>query len=155
MKPWRRCPGSSFYKQLSSRDYYDKRLQSIDAAYVDPVDLVLVRTLPWREDQVQVLMWQLRDINEKAFFDMEDEQSDLLSSWSQRVARDMQAGPAAKAVLIEDLDVDPHSRDLLLDAIELLVNLSPPQDTYLKQLKIPRKGDFLKGALLFFGIKAC
>lgn len=155
MKPWRRCPDSSFYKQGSSRDYYDKRVAFFDAAYVDPIDYILVRTIPWREDYVQILMWQIRDINEKALMGMADEQVNLMMSWSERVTREMARGPDVKEVLLEDLDVDLHSRDLLLDTIELFINVSPPQDTHFRQTKVLRNRKALEEALRLLGVGAC
>lgn len=160
MATWRRCPKGPFYHRAAHGERFDKRLNAFDKAYVDPIELVLVRTIPYREDQVTVLRWRVEELDADIFGDLVTEEDKLLLAWAERVV-DAIDGPdgsiskGRKEALFADLDVDGHSRDLLLDAVEHLVNASPPAATSLIQKKIPRSDEAVRGLLFHFGVGPC
>lgn len=159
MATWRRCQKSPFYRRAAVDSRFDKAKEGFDKAYVDPVDLVLVRTMPWREDMVTVLRWQVTSIDHRSFDDLVTEEDELLLAWAERVTAE--AGTegglsrSQKEAILSDIDVDSHSRDRLLDAIEHFVNLSPPDATELVQQKVPRNKTAVDGLLFHYGVGLC
>ncbi len=163
MATWRRCLKSPYYKRVTRDGRFDKRAEAFDAAYVDPVDLILVRTLPWhfddpRERSVTVLKWRILSVDEAVYLEgLSDEQAVLMEFWAERVTEAMGGGMSRekKAILLEDLEVDLHERDLLLDAIENFVNMAPPEDTRMDHRKVPATREAVDGLLFHFGVGIC
>lgn len=159
MGVWRRCPEGFFYRRVS-RDLkrYDRKTDSFDRLYVDPIDLTLIRTIPWRGTHVQVLRWWITALDPSTFLEiLNSDQAQVLEAWSERIVHsiDPHSGQADKRMLLEDLDVDAAARDQLLDAVEFFVNVSPPRSTALTQIKIPRSDQALEGALLGSDVGRC
>lgn len=158
MGTWSRCPKSFFYRKTYREGWIDQRVASFDRSYVDPVDLVLVRTVPWRKDQVHVLHWRIVEINEKSFLDLAEEPAAIIMAWSERIMKEEtedRMSRKKKEGLLDDLDVDPYERDRLLDAIAVFVNVSPPEVTSLLQKKVPRNDDAVGSLLFHFGVGPC
>lgn len=158
MATWQRCPKSPFYRRLG-REHYDKRLETFDRVYVDPVDYVVVRTIPWREDSVEVLWWQVSEISQQAYDELREDQAKLLESWAARVRGAWDAGQEIskhqKDALFGDLDIDLVERDRLLDAVEFFVNVSPPEATNFLEIKVPRTPYAVSGVLFNLGVGPC
>jgi hypothetical protein len=162
---WVRCPKTSFYRRASAdRDWFDKKARRFDRAYVDPIDLVLVRALPWQEKEVQVLRWRVTELDFPTCQEsMRRDQIEVMTAWAERVVElvtlaDVEGGkiPAeARRAVLADLDVDAASRDELLDAIEIFVNVSPPKSTELALRKTLRTDEALSAVLFLFGVGPC
>lgn len=159
MATWRRCPKSVFYRRSAVDSRFDKAKESFDKAYVDPVDMVLVRTIPFQGDQVTVLRWQVTSIDPNSFDELVTEEDQLLLAWAKRVTTEagVEGGlsRSQSEALLADIDVDPHVRDQMLDAIERFVNLSPPDATLLLQRKVPRNRSAVDGILFHYGVGPC
>lgn len=159
MATWRRCPKSSFYRRSALDSRFDKTKEGFDRAYIDPVDMVLVRTMPYRENEVTVMRWQVTSIDPGSFDDLVTDEDQLLIAWADRVTAEAGAegglSRSQREALFQDIDVDAHERDRLLDAIEHFVNMSPPGSTSLAQHKIPRNKGAVDGLLFHYGVGPC
>lgn len=152
MAIWQRCEKSVFYRRVQSRDP-----EIYNQAYVDPVDLILIRTIPWYSDKVTILKWQILEMEVGIFDDLEPGKAALILAWAERVSAEMDGGISRrqKETLLEDLDVDSHARDILLDAVLNFVDASPAEATALVQHKIPRSVQAIEGFLFHWGVGPC
>lgn len=158
MATWRRCDKSSFYRKEGHPNYGpDKRAAALDRTYVDPVDLIVVRTIPWYKDLVTVLKWRIIQLEIGISDDLERGEAELLAAWTERVLSEMDGGihKTKKGVLLGDLDVDVEARDTLLSAVERFVDTSPAEATSLVQQRVPENDEAVKGLLFHFGVGPC
>jgi hypothetical protein len=106
---------------------------------------------------VTVLKWRILEMEVKIFDDLDAGKAALLMAWAERVSREMEGGisKSQKEALLSDLDVDSHSRDILLDAVEHFVIASPAEATSIIQQRIPRDRRAVDGLLFHFGVGPC
>lgn len=155
---WHRCLKSTFYRRAGLTKRLDHRKNSFDKAYVDPIDLVMIHTVPG-DSSVDVLRWQVESFTEESMSDLTPPDHSLLLSWSERVAKEMEdeteeTWGRRKEALLDNLDVDAEARDQLLSAIERFV-FGLEADTTFRQQRVPQSDEALKGILFHFGVGPC
>jgi hypothetical protein len=153
---WRRCPKSSFYRRPGYAQRVDKRAAALDSAYVDPVDFILVHTIPG-DDGVHVIKWRVIDPDPRAFAELEPLEKEIILAWSERIQDEM-AGEISwerKENLLGDLDVDYVERDMLLGVVERFAFLSPLDSTAVVQAKVPKNPKAVSGILFHYGVGPC
>lgn len=165
MGTWKRCPKTFFYLKTTRDARIDKRAESFDRAYVDPIDFILVRSMPWRlsePDQrgIAVIRWMVRNFEAgERGGDLDEDESRVLGEWAWKIVTRLGGGVkfdrVQKHAMLADLDVDAFERDRLLDAIEHLVIVAPPEDMTMDQYKVPPTREALAGLLFTFGIASC
>jgi hypothetical protein len=147
---WRRCGNSLFY---ASEDNADSPLQSI---FLDPIDLILIRTYPRRDGSVSVRRRQLTDFAMSSIREtFIPDTARLIDSWLVRVAEDVESGdPQWKSKILADLDVDHVERDFLLDALEIMVDLNLG-NVEVEVVNVPRNPGAILKALMAMGVPVC
>lgn len=157
MATWRRCEKSSFYRRASYTKRYDKRIEALDKTYVDPVDLIVIHTIPG-DDSVAVLKWRVISLDDIGAFELlHPAEIEILLSWAKRVEAEMDGGISRrqKDALLADLDVDLEARDSLLSAVERFVFMSPPEAIDSTQREVPRNTNAVDGLLFHWGVGPC
>lgn len=157
MATWKRCEKSPFYRRASYTKRFDKILEALDGAYVDPIDLVAIHTIPG-DDSVLALKWRITRWDGAASFETAHPlEVEALSAWTRRVAAEMDGGISKKAreALLADLDVDLALRELLLGAVERFVFMAPDEISSFSQIEVPRNREALEGLLFHWGVGPC
>jgi len=150
MGEWRRCLDVPFYRGLG------EEISQFHSAYLDPVDLVLVRTAPRRIGDVvvsrrQVLNVDLASVRENFMAAT----ADRIEAWVLMVTEASKLDlPGWRESALSDLDVDTFERDQLLDSLEVMTELSftPVAVTY---RKVPQNLRALSNAIHALGIGIC
>ena len=150
MGEWRRCMDTPFYKGL------DEEISEFHSAYLDPVDLVLVRTAPRGAGDVVVSRRQVLNVNLPAVFENFMERSaQRIEAWVLMVSEASKLGlPGWKDSIMADLDVDVVERNELLDSLEVMSELGfTPVSLHAE--RIPRDLRALSRAIHGLGIGIC
>lgn len=150
MGEWRRCLDTPFYKNL------DEGPSEFHAAFMDPVDLILVRTAPRRDGTVSVWRRQVLDVDPDSLREnFMKATAERMEAWVMMVAEASRLDlPGWKTSAMDDLDVDTVERDQLLDSLEVMTELSftPVGITY---RRVPQNLQALSRAVQEFGIGIC
>jgi len=150
MGEWRRCMDSGFYKNL------DEGPSEFHAAFLDPVDLILVRTSPRRDGSVGVSRRQVLNVDIPAVFDnFIRATAERMEAWILMVHEASRLElPGWKDSLLADLDVDVFERNQLLDSLEVMseLNFTP---VAISTQRVPRDLRALSRAVHEFGIGIC
>lgn len=146
---WRRCGTSAYYQDLDQPS-------ELHSAYLDPVDLVLVRTAPRRDGSMAVSRRQLVEFSVEAIPEhFVAATARRIDAWFDRISRQAeQAALRWKTSVLADLDVDPFERDSLLDSLEVLVDLNLGR-VEVDQLQVPRAPGAVAKALSSMGVPRC
>ncbi len=147
---WTRCGSSAFYKDQ------DEGPTRFHTAFLDPVDLVLIRTKPLAGGGVLLWRMQLLDFSidavPKAFVERTARRID---AWFDRISNQAeQMALRWKSGVLADLDVDEAERDDLLDSLKVMVDLKIGR-TDVARVDLPKSMPEVEKALHSYGVPAC
>ncbi len=147
---WRRCGSSPFYKDL------DEGPTQFHTAFLDPVDLVLIRTKPLSGGGALLWRMQLLDFAIEAVPQhFAERTARRIDAWFERISDQAeQAAIGFKTAMLADLDVDEAERDDLLDSLKVMVDLRIGR-TDVARVNLPRSLGEIEKTLRSYGVPAC